>query len=135
MEAGRYGSVMDVYLAIMLEASQSVKMATWIHGPGVAHDHVRVPVVGEGWLVVDADHLGLVVVAVDVGRPVAGLLLLGRPVGAAAASAQTQTSAELQLYLHCQFSMCKINGVSSKMNGVKFKVHRLCKVDMIYLPC
>ena len=101
MEAGRYGSVMDVYLAIMLEASQSVKMATWIHGPGVAHDHVRVPVVGEGWLVVDADHLGLVVVvAVDVGRPVAGLPLLRRPVGAAAASAQTQTSAELQLFLH-----------------------------------
>ena len=75
-------------------------MATWIHGPGVAHDHVRVPVVGEGWLVVDADHLGLVVVAVDVGRPVTGLLLLGRAVGAAAASAQTQTSAELQVYLH-----------------------------------
>ena len=103
-------------------------MATWIHGPGVAHDHVRVPVVGEGWLVVDADHLGLVVVAVDVGRPVAGLLLLGRAVGAAAASAQTQTSAELQLYF---ITMCKINGVSLKMNGVSLKC-RLCDVD-IYL--
>ena len=101
-------------------------MATWIHGPGVAHDHVRVPVVGEGWLVVDADHLGLVVVAVDVGRPVAGLLLLGRPVGAAAASAQTQTSAELQLYF---ITMCKINGVSLKMNGVSLKC-RLCDVDI-----
>ena len=100
---------------------ESIKMATWIHGPGVPHDHVWVPVVGEGSLVVDADHLGLVVVGVDVGRPVAGLLLLGRAVGAAAASAQTQTSAELQLYLHYQFSMCKINGVSLEMNGVSSK--------------